>query len=167
VKYYGLISINSLILFGIRKKYLINGRSSLLCQFTKKVITVELSWDITDINLIQNCIKYPPLKVKSTHGWNYWDHQCGLRYNRSTIDEIFWVHQILEKKWEYSETVHQVFLDLKKAYDSVRREVLYSILIEFGVPMKLVRPIKMCLNETYSKVCIGKHLSESFLSKMV
>jgi hypothetical protein len=40
----------------------------------------------------------------------------------------------------------------------VRREVLYSILIEFGVPMKLVRLIKMCLNETYSKVHIGKHL---------
>jgi hypothetical protein len=50
----------------------------------------------------------------------------------------------------------------------VRREVLYNILIEFGVPMKPVRLIKMCLNETYStgikysKVHIGKHLSESF-----
>jgi hypothetical protein len=39
--------------------------------------------------------------------------------------------------------------------------VLYNILIEFGVPMKLVRLIKMCLNETYSKLCIGKHLSDS------
>jgi hypothetical protein len=44
----------------------------------------------------------------------------------------------------------------------VRREVLYNILIEFGIPMKLVRFIKMCLNETYSKVRIGKHLSDSF-----
>jgi hypothetical protein len=44
----------------------------------------------------------------------------------------------------------------------VRREVLYNILIEYGVPMKLVRLIEMCLNETYSKVCIGKYLSESF-----
>jgi hypothetical protein len=26
-------------------------------------------------------------------------------------------------------------------------------------PMKLFRPIKMCLNETYSKVRVGKHLS--------
>jgi hypothetical protein len=34
-------------------------------------------------------------------------------------------------------------------HDSVRREVLYNILIEFGIPMKLVRLIKMCLNETY------------------
>jgi hypothetical protein len=28
--------------------------------------------------------------------------------------------------------VHQVFIDIKKDYDSVRREVLYNILIEFG-----------------------------------
>jgi hypothetical protein len=35
---------------------------------------------------------------------------------------------------------------------------LYNILIEFGIPMKLVRLIKMCLNETYSKIRIGKHL---------
>jgi len=32
-----------------------------------------------------------------------------------------------------------LFIDFKKAYDSVRREVLYNILIEFGIPNKLVR----------------------------
>jgi hypothetical protein len=55
---------------------------------------------------------------------------------------------------------HKIFcifkLDFKNAYDSVRREALCSILIEFGVP------IKMCLNETYSKVHIDKHLSDTF-----
>jgi hypothetical protein len=39
---------------------------------------------------------------------------------------------------------------------------LYSILTEYGVPMKLVRLIKMCLNETYIKVHIGKHFSDKF-----
>jgi hypothetical protein len=61
------------------------------------------------------------------------DHRRGLRHDRSNL--LF--RQILHTKWEYSETVHQLFLDLKKAYDSVRREVLYNILTEFGVPMKL------------------------------
>jgi len=42
------------------------------------------------------------------------------------------------KKWEYNEAVHQLFIDFKKAYDSVRREVLCNIVIEFGIPMKLV-----------------------------
>jgi hypothetical protein len=50
----------------------------------------------------------------------------------------------------------------KEAYDSVRRELLYNILIAFGVPTKLVRVIKMCLNETYGKVRIGKYLSDNF-----
>jgi hypothetical protein len=72
------------------------------------------------------------------------DHHCGFQRNRSTTDQIFCIRQVLEKKWEYNETVHQQFIDFKKAYDSVRREVLYNILIEF----KLVRMIKMCLNET-------------------
>jgi hypothetical protein len=58
--------------------------------------------------------------------------------------------------------VHQLFIDFKKAYDSVRREVLYNILIEFGIPMKPVRLIKMCLSELYSRVRVGKHLSDMF-----
>jgi len=58
--------------------------------------------------------------------------------------------------------VHQLFVDVKNAYDSVRREVLYNILIEFNVPMKLVRLIKICLNETYSRIWVGRHLSVMF-----
>ena len=75
---------------------------------------------------------------------------------------IFCIHQILEKKWEYNEAELQLYIDFKKAYDSVRREVLYNILIEFGIPMKLERLINMCLTETYSRVWVGKNLSDMF-----
>jgi sorting nexin-29 len=72
----------------------------------------------------------------------------------------------LIKHWEKNGSTmqqeYQLFIGFKKAYDSVRRKVLYKILIEFGTPMKLVRLIEMCLNETHSKVHIGKHLSDSF-----
>jgi hypothetical protein len=45
------------------------------------------------------------------------DHQCGFCHNRSTLDQIFYIQHILEKKWEYNGMVHQLFIDFKKAYD--------------------------------------------------
>jgi len=39
---------------------------------------------------------------------------------------------------------------------------LYKILIECGIPMKLVRLIKMCLNETYNRLRVGSHSSGTF-----
>jgi len=68
----------------------------------------------------------------------------------------------LKKKWEYNEPVHRLYIDFKKAYDSVRSEVLYKILIEFGIPRKLVWLIKMSLTETYSTVWVGKNVSVRF-----
>jgi hypothetical protein len=58
--------------------------------------------------------------------------------------------------------MHHLYLNFKKACDSVRREVLYNILMEFGIPMLLVRLKKVCLNETYSIVRVGNHLSDMF-----
>jgi hypothetical protein len=68
----------------------------------------------------------------------------------------------IREKWKYNGMVPQLLIDFKKAHDSVKREVLYNILLEYGIPKKLVRLIKMCLNETYSKVCVGKFLSDKF-----
>jgi hypothetical protein len=75
------------------------------------------------------------------------------------------IRQLLEKQWEYNEAVHQLFIDFKKAYDSVRRKVLYNILIEFGIPMKLAWLIKMCRDQNYSRAQVGKHLSDTSPTK--
>jgi hypothetical protein len=95
------------------------------------------------------------------------DHQFGLQCNGSNTDHTFCICQILKKKLEYSETVHQLFIDFKKAYDSVSRDVLYNILTEFGIPMKLVRLKKMCLNETCCRVQVGNVCLTCFLLRMV
>jgi hypothetical protein len=97
-----------------------------LYQFTKK-------GDKTD------CNNYSGISLLSTSYKMLWNillsrlspyvdeiignHQCGFRRNRSTTDQIFCIRQILKKKWEYNETVHKLFIDLKKAFDSVGREV--------------------------------------------
>ena len=74
------------------------------------------------------------------------EYQCGFKRNRSTIDHIINILQILEKKWEYNKDICQLFIDLKKAYDSIKRESLYDILIKFDMPKKLVRLNKTCLD---------------------
>jgi hypothetical protein len=137
-----------------------SGRSLLLYQFTKKVTNLTnnyrgISLLSTSYTILSN-ILLPRLSpyIDETIG----DHQCRFRHNRSNF--------LHSPDTGEKMAVHELFVDFKKAYDSVRREVL-NILTEFGVPMKLVRLIGMCLNETYSKVHIGKHLSDSFPTKMV
>jgi len=58
--------------------------------------------------------------------------------------------------------VHQIFIVFKSANDSVSREAFYNILMEFGIPMKLVRLIKTCIGETYSTVRVSNYLSYIF-----
>jgi hypothetical protein len=69
------------------------------------------------------------------------------------------------KRWEYNDRVSELFIDFKEAYVSVRPEVLYNILTEFGMPRKLVGLTKICLNEIYSNVHVGKNLT-SFLLRI-
>jgi hypothetical protein len=58
--------------------------------------------------------------------------------------------------------VHQLFIHLKKASDSVRRVVLHNVFIEFGIHRKIFGLFETCLNEAYSTERIGKNLSDKF-----
>ena len=46
------------------------------------------------------------------------EEQAGFRGGRSTVDQIFALRQILEKRWEFALPVYCAFIDLEKAYDS-------------------------------------------------
>jgi sorting nexin-29 len=76
------------------------------------------------------------------------DYQCGFRKGRSTTDQIFCLRMILEKTCENRGDIHQLFIDFKQASDTIDRTELEEIMKEFGIPMKLVRLVKMTLTNT-------------------
>jgi hypothetical protein len=69
------------------------------------------------------------------------DHQCGFQCNRLTTDQIY-IHQILEKKWEYDGTVHQLFIDFKVIQLGGKYYTIFSLSLECP---GIVGLIKMCL----------------------
>jgi len=82
----------------------------------------------------------------------------------SQVNHIFCICQIPDKKLEYNEAVHQLFVHFKKGYSSVRRDVLCNILTTFGITVTSVTLIKMCLNASYTKnVAVGEHLTHLLL----
>ncbi|XP_073946541.1 uncharacterized protein [Choristoneura fumiferana] len=68
----------------------------------------------------------------------------------------------MEKKWEYAQSIHCLFVDFTKAYDSVGRGILFLVLKSFGVPDKLIAMIKVATQTSRLKVRVGKALTEEF-----
>ena len=70
------------------------------------------------------------------------ESQCGFRKGRGCMDMIFCARQLIEKTVEHEETVYIVFVDLKKAYDSVPHEVMWKALEKYGYPSNMIKLIR-------------------------
>jgi len=64
---------------------------------------------------------------------NIGDYQCRYRRERSTVDQIFIVRQILEKCGEHGKDTHHLFIDFKLPYDSISRRSLYAAMEEMNI----------------------------------
>ena len=69
------------------------------------------------------------------------ESQCGFRKGRGCSDMIFTVRQLVEKSWEHKAKFLLVFVDLKKAYDSVPRKAIWLALSKLRVPESLIQLI--------------------------
>jgi hypothetical protein len=61
-----------------------------------------------------------------------------IRHNISSTDHVFCFRQALKRSLDCDGALHRLFIDFEKAFVSVNREVLFNILTEFCIPMKLV-----------------------------
>jgi hypothetical protein len=73
------------------------------------------------------------------------ESQCGFRKGRGCSDMIFTVHQLVEKSWEHRAKMFFLFIDLRKAYNSVPRAAIWLVL---GVPEPTIKLIKYFYQDT-------------------
>ncbi len=83
------------------------------------------------------------------------DSQCGFRKGRSCTDHIFSISQVVEKCFEHRTSAYLVFIDLRKAYDSVSRPALWRGLQLLGVPPVLIQLIASFHHGMIAKVRVG------------
>ena len=83
------------------------------------------------------------------------DSQCGFRKGRSCTDQIFSVSQVIEKIHEHNDVGFLVFIDLRKAYDSVSRPALWRALEVLGVPPSMIRLISSFHDGMSAQVRVG------------
>lgn len=92
---------------------------------------------------------------------NLGENRCGFRKGRLTTGQLSIIGEILEKKYEYWQSIWQLFVDFKKAYDSIRRERLYNIMDEVGVSEKPIFLTKICTENKQYRVRVDGTLSKA------
>ena len=89
------------------------------------------------------------------------EEQSGFRPNRSTTDMMFVIHRLRELARKKRIPLYVCFIDLTKAYDSVDRTLLWTLLARFGVPQNMISVIRqfhdgmrVCVRLD-DRVCLG------------
>lgn len=90
------------------------------------------------------------------------ESQCGFRKERGCVDMIFAARQLIEKCYEHDESLFILFIDLRKAYDSVPRSALWRVLENYGVPPMMLSVIKSFHHDMTAVVRVDKVLTDPF-----
>ena len=89
--------------------------------------------------------------------------QCAFRPDRSTVDMIFAVRQLQEKCIEQNKPLYSEFIDLTKAFDTVNREALWTVLERIGCPPKLVSMIRLIHDGMTGQVLSNGNVTDAFV----
>ena len=69
--------------------------------------------------------------------------QCGFHPGCSTVKMMFLVRMVQEKWIEQNLDLYSIFIDLTKAFDTVNRESLWSVMPWYGCPWKFIQIIRL------------------------
>lgn len=90
------------------------------------------------------------------------EYQAGFRAGRSTVDQIHTIKQIMEKSYEFNQDLFMLFIDYKQAHDSMVREELCIAIEDLGVPIKLIKLIRSCLQNSKCTIKANDYISKEF-----
>ena len=90
------------------------------------------------------------------------DEQNGFRKGRSTIEQISSLSNIIETRQKSKLPTFCAFIDFKKAYDSINRNILWSKLTAAGINGKLMSSLKSLYSNVSSCVRVNNVYSEWF-----
>jgi hypothetical protein len=65
--------------------------------------------------------------------------QNAFRMGRSGTDPTFCLKLLIEKRREYNLETHFLFTDYEKAFDSIKRQILFGILKSRNIPDTLIK----------------------------
>jgi exonuclease III len=91
--------------------------------------------------------------------------QNGFRKGRSTIHHILTLRRITEEAVAHKLELHMIFVDFRKAFDSVSRTMLPAILDAYGIPLCLQVAICSLYEETSASVRTGDGMTTSFATE--
>ena len=90
------------------------------------------------------------------------NNQNGFRQERTTVGNILAIRRILEGVKSKNVLVVFTFIDFKKAFDSVHRGKMITILRSYGIPDKIVNAIEASYASTRAKVYSPDGVTEYF-----
>ena len=83
------------------------------------------------------------------------DSQCGFTKGTGCVDMIFAARQLLEKSREHDDTLFILFVDLRKAYNSVPREAMWRVFEKYGVPSNMLSVVRSFYEGKTAVVTVG------------
>lgn len=89
-------------------------------------------------------------------------NQACFRPGRSTVDQINALHRIIEAAERRNLPLTIIFVDFKKAFDTINRAALFHILLQYGIPEKIVSAIKMFFDNSKGVAAVNGRTSDPF-----